>query len=94
MVDTGLHAKGWSREQAIRYMAENVGDPNEPEIDRYCSAPGQACSYKMGEIAITSLREEMRSRPGFDLKRFHSAVLDGGRMPLTVLDRRVRAAFA
>jgi uncharacterized protein (DUF885 family) len=94
VVDTGLHSKGWSREQAIRYMAENVGDPNEPEIDRYCSAPGQACSYKMGEIAITSLREEMRSRPGFDLKRFHSAVLDGGRMPLTVLDRRVRAAFA
>lgn len=93
VVDTGLHAQGWSREQAIRYMAENVGDPNEPEIDRYCSAPGQACSYKMGEIAITSLREEMRSRPGFDLKRFHSAVLDGGRMPLTVLDRRVRAAF-
>lgn len=94
VVDTGLHAKGWSREQAIRYMAENVGDPNEPEIDRYCSAPGQACSYKMGEIAITSLREDMRSRPGFDLKRFHSAVLDGGRMPLTVLERRVRAAFA
>lgn len=94
VVDTGLHAKGWSREQAIRYMAENVGDPNEPEIDRYCSAPGQACSYKMGEIAITSLREEMRGRPGFDLKRFHSAVLDGGRMPLTVLERRVRAAFA
>jgi uncharacterized protein (DUF885 family) len=48
----------------------------------------------MGEIAITALREEMRSRPGFDLKRFHSAVLDGGRMPLMVLDRRVRAAFA
>ncbi|WP_029416960.1 DUF885 domain-containing protein [Brevundimonas bacteroides] len=94
VVDTGLHSKGWSREQAVRYMAENVGDPNEPEIDRYCSAPGQACSYKMGEIAITALREEMRARPGFDLKRFHSAVLDGGRMPLTVLERRVRAAFA
>lgn len=94
VVDTGLHSKGWSREQAIRYMAENVGDPNETEIDRYCSAPGQACSYKMGEIAITGLREEMKHRPGFDLKRFHSAVLDGGRMPLTVLDRRVRAAFA
>jgi uncharacterized protein (DUF885 family) len=94
VVDTGLHSKGWSREQAVRYMAENVGDPNEPEIDRYCSAPGQACSYKMGEIAITALREDMKQRPGFDLKRFHSAVLDGGRMPLTVLDRRVRAAFA
>lgn len=94
VVDTGLHAKDWSREQAIRYMAENVGDPNEPEIERYCSAPGQACSYKMGEIAITGLREELKARPGFDLKRFHSAVLDGGRMPLTVLDRRVRGAFA
>ena len=94
MVDTGLHSKGWSREQAIRYMAENVGDPNEPEIDRYCSAPGQACSYKMGEIAIRGLREELKRRANFDLKRFHSAVLDGGRMPLTVLERRVRAAFA
>ena len=94
VVDTGLHAKGWSREEAIRYMAENVGDPNETEIDRYCSAPGQACSYKMGEIAITGLREELKAGPHFDLKRFHSAVLDGGRMPLTVLEQRVRAAFA
>ncbi len=94
VVDTGLHSKGWSREQAIRYMAENVGDPNETEIDRYCSAPGQACSYKMGEIAITGLREELKVGANFDLKRFHSAVLDGGRMPLTVLDQRVRAAFA
>ena len=94
VVDTGLHSKGWSRERAIQYMTENVGDPNEPEIDRYCSAPGQACSYKMGEIAITGLREELKRGPNFDLKRFHSAVLDGGRMPLTVLDRRVRAAFA
>ncbi|WGM30194.1 DUF885 family protein [Brevundimonas sp. NIBR11] len=94
VVDTGLHSKGWSREQAIRYMTENVGDPNEPEIDRYCSAPGQACSYKMGEIAITGLREELKRASNFDLKRFHSAVLDGGRMPLTVLEQRVRAAFA
>ena len=67
---------------------------DEPEIDRYCSAPGQACSYKMGEIAITGLREELKRGPNFDLKRFHSAVLDGGRMPLTVLERRVRTAFA
>lgn len=94
VVDTGLHSKGWSREQAIRFMAENVGDPNETEVDRYCSAPGQACSYKMGEIAITGLREELKRGANFDLKRFHSAVLDGGRMPLTVLERRVRAAFA
>ena len=94
VVDTGLHSKGWSREQAVRYMAENLGDPNQTEIDRYCSAPGQACSYKMGEIAITGLREELKAGANFDLKRFHSAVLDGGRMPLTVLDRRVRAAFA
>ncbi len=93
VVDTGLHSKGWSREQAIRYMTDNVGDPNAPEIDRYCSAPGQACSYKMGEIAITGLREDLKTRPNFDLKWFHSAVLAGD-MPLTVLERRVRAAFA
>ena len=94
VVDTGLHAQDWSRERAIRYFAENVGDPNESEVERYCVAPGQACSYKIGETFITALRGSLRDRPGFDLKRFHAAVIDGGNIPLTILERRVRAAMA
>jgi len=94
VVDTGLHSKGWSREQAIAWFRDNLGDPNETEVDRYCVAPGQACSYKLGEIFITNLREEMKRRPGFDLKRFHAAVIDGGNIPLTVLERRVKRLLA
>lgn len=93
VVDTGLHAQDWSREEAIRYFAENVGDPNESEVERYCVAPGQACSYKIGETFITALRGSLKDRPGFDLKRFHAAVIDGGNIPLTILERRVRAAM-
>ena len=94
VVDTGLHAQDWSRERAIRYFTENVGDPNEAEVERYCVAPGQACSYKIGETFITALRGSLKDRPGFDLKRFHAAVIDGGNIPLTILERRVRAAMA
>ncbi|MFN3669813.1 MAG: DUF885 domain-containing protein [Brevundimonas sp.] len=94
VVDTGLHAQDWSRERAIRYFAENVGDPNESEVERYCVAPGQACSYKIGETFITALRASLKDQPGFDLKRFHAAVIDGGNIPLTILERRVRAAMA
>ena len=93
VVDTGLHHQDWSREEAIRYFAENVGDPNEAEVERYCVAPGQACSYKIGETFMSRLREELQARPGFDLKRFHGAMIDGGNIPLTVLDRQVRAAM-
>ena len=94
VVDTGLHAQDWSRERAIQYFTENVGDPNEAEVERYCVAPGQACSYKIGETFITALRAGLQHRPGFDLKRFHAAVIDGGNIPLTILERRVRAAMA
>ena len=94
VVDTGLHHQDWSREQAIQYFTETLGDPNTAEVERYCASPGQACSYKIGETFITALRDQMRARPGFDLKRFHVAMIDGGNIPLTVLDRRVRAAFA
>ena len=94
VVDTGLHAQDWSRERAIQYFTENVGDPNEAEVERYCVAPGQACSYKIGETFITALRASLKDRPGFDLKRFHAAVIDGGNIPLTILERRVRAAMA
>jgi uncharacterized protein (DUF885 family) len=97
VVDTGLHHKRWSREQAIRWMVDNAAEPEGSavrEIERYSVMPGQACSYKLGETVISRLRAEAEARPGFDIKRFHDAVLGGGRMPLTVLERRVRATMA
>lgn len=93
VIDTGLHHQDWSREQAIQYFAENLGDGNAQEVERYCVAPGQACSYKIGETFMSRLRDEMQARPGFDIKRFHGAMIDGGNVPLTVLERRVRAAM-
>jgi uncharacterized protein (DUF885 family) len=94
VVDTGLHAKRWSREKAIAWMVDNAGEPADSaqsEIDRYCVNPGQACSYKLGEIEISRLRADAEKRLGakFDLKGFHEAVLGDGFVPLTVLERIV-----
>jgi uncharacterized protein (DUF885 family) len=94
VVDTGLHHKRWTREQANKYMVDATGDPPGSiarEIDRYVGNPGQACSYKIGQTVILRLREDARRRLGrrFDLKRFHEVVLDTGRAPLTVLERAV-----
>ena len=90
VLDTGLHAKGWSREQAIQYFTEQVGlDPISAtsEVERYIVWPGQACSYKIGHNEIVRLREQARAQlgPRFDLKSFHDAVLLNGDMPLEVL---------
>jgi uncharacterized protein (DUF885 family) len=94
VVDTGMHHKKWTREQAIQWMVDNAAEPvgsATREIERYVVWPGQACAYKLGETVIGRLRAEMERRPGFDIKRFHDAVLLGGSMPLTVLERRVKA---
>lgn len=96
VVDTGLHAMGWSREKAIDYMVANSSmSPTaaRTEIDRYIVYPGQACAYKVGQIAISRLRAEAEKSSSFDIRRFHALVLDGGRMPLEVLERRVRSGF-
>ncbi|HYI47046.1 MAG TPA: DUF885 family protein [Allosphingosinicella sp.] len=90
VVDTGMHAKGWSREQAIRFFMENVGLDelsSTSEIERYVVWPGQACSYKIGHNEFVRLREEARAQLGarFDLKGFHDAVLLNSDMPLEVL---------
>ncbi len=90
VMDTGMHAKGWSREQSIRYFTENVGLDEisaTSEVERYVVWPGQACAYKIGHNEIVRLREQARSRLGvrFDLKSFHDAVLLNGDMPLEVL---------
>ena len=94
VLDTGIHAKGWSREQAIAYMLETVGLPRgaaENEIDRYVVWPGQACGYKVGHTEIDRIRTKAKAALGsrFDIKGFHDAVLLGGATPLTVLERVV-----
>ena len=89
VVDTGLHAKRWSREQAIAYMVSEAGEPPDSaqqEIDRYCVSMGQACSYKLGQTVIARLRTEAEARPGFDLKAWHDQVLLNGSVPLAVLE--------
>jgi uncharacterized protein (DUF885 family) len=88
VVDTGLHSKRWTREQAMAYMEEHTGSPNEIEVDRYIVNPGQACAYKIGELKILELRERARSELGerFSLKEFHNVVLENGPMPLDVLE--------
>ena len=94
VVDTGLHAKGWSREQAIDYMVSTTGiAPGDvvSEVERYMALPGQACAYKVGELKILELREKARAALGarFDLKEFHAVVLENGAMPLTLLEQLV-----
>jgi uncharacterized protein (DUF885 family) len=95
VVDTGLHALGWSREQAVQYMVGNSPLHEgivRPEIDRYVVSPGQAASYMVGRLEIQRMRSEAERRQGagFAVKRFHSAVLDSGSLPLGVLDEVVR----
>ena len=94
VVDTGIHYKRWSREEAIEYMMENTGMGEAEataEIERYFVAPGQALAYKVGMLSILGMREKARAELGgkFDLKQFHTVVLSHGALPMTVLDRVV-----
>ena len=96
VVDTGLHAKRWTREQAIEYMLANTGMPMTDvvaEVERYIVSPGQACAYKIGELAILEQRERAQAALGsrFDLRAFHDVVLESGALPLELLDRVVGA---
>lgn len=94
VVDTGMHAKRWSREEAIAYMIEKTGMTEEEvtrEIERYVVWPGQATAYKTGQIAILAARARAEAALGdrFDLKQFHETVLGSGAMPLGILDKVV-----
>ena len=94
VVDTGLHAFGWSRERALEFMAEHVPMPREflaDEIDRYVVMPGQALAYLTGKLEIERLRDEARRRLGaeFSLPAFHAAVLDHGSLPMPTLARSI-----
>ncbi len=94
VVDTGIHAKGWSRQQAIDYMLENTALSRtniEAEVDRYISWPGQALAYKIGELKIRELRARAEKALGdkFDVRSFHDAVLENGAVPLDVLEAHI-----
>ncbi len=95
VVDTGIHAKRWTRQQAIDYLMSVTGDAYSTiatEVDRYIVWPGQACGYEIGRREIMALREEARTAlgPDFNLKAFHDVVLLNGEVPLSVLDDLVR----
>ncbi|MEX2270914.1 MAG: DUF885 domain-containing protein [Vicinamibacterales bacterium] len=94
VVDTGLHAKGWSQEQAVQYFLANSATTEEQarsEVRRYLVLPGQATSYKIGMLEIQALRRKAETALGdrFDIRAFHDTILGGGAMPLTLLERRV-----
>jgi len=99
VVDTGMHANRWSREQAIEYMSENTGMHQAEvvtEIERYLVSPGQALAYKIGMLKILELRERVQRALGskFDIREFHDEILTNGAMPLAVLERVVDAYIA
>jgi uncharacterized protein (DUF885 family) len=94
VVDTGLHAKGWSREQAIQYMKDNSPMAETDivaEVERYMAIPGQALSYKVGQLTILKLRAEAEAQLGdrFDIKAFHDQILTSGSLPMAVMEQKV-----
>jgi uncharacterized protein (DUF885 family) len=94
VVDTGIHDMGWSRDQVVDFMRKShaVDEPTiQSETDRYISWPGQACSYKLGQLKIRELRKRASDKLGakFDERKFHDAILSGGSLPLDVLDARI-----
>ncbi|GAB3346156.1 DUF885 domain-containing protein [Lysobacter tyrosinilyticus] len=99
VIDTGVHHKGWTREQAQAYLRDHTALSEHEvvtEVDRYISWPGQALSYKLGEITIVRLRAEAEKAlgPKFDIKAFHDTLLSQGSVPLPVLEQQVRAFIA
>ncbi|MFT4567857.1 MAG: hypothetical protein ACI9FN_002825 [Saprospiraceae bacterium] len=94
VVDTGLHAKGWTREEAIQYSLENEAESEAgiiSEIERYMAMPGQALSYKIGQLKIIELRKKAEAKMGdrFDIKKFHNKVLESGCLPLKILEDKL-----
>lgn len=93
VVDTGIHSKGWSRDQVVDFMRKSgaVDEPTiQSETDRYIAVPAQALSYKIGQLKFLELRERARKElgPKFDIRTFHDEMLNGGALPLDLLDAR------
>ena len=96
VVDTGIHAKGWTREQVVDYMASNTAlslHEINTETDRYISWPGQALSYKIGELKIREMRTKAENilGPKFDIRDFHEVVLEQGTVTLSILEERINS---
>jgi uncharacterized protein (DUF885 family) len=91
VVDTGLHAMGWSRERAREYFAQHAPSQSLAEVDRYIARPGQALAYKLGELRIKVLRRKAEQELGskFDVREFHDAVLRNGALPLDLLEPQI-----
>jgi len=94
VVDTGIHAKGWSRQRGIDYFRANTALPDAliaAEVDRYVAWPGQALAFKVGELKIQELRRRTQEKlgPRFDIRAFHAQVLDSGPLPLAVLEQKI-----
>jgi uncharacterized protein (DUF885 family) len=92
VVDTGMHAFGWTRERALDYLGTHAPAVSAAEIDRYISWPGQALSYKLGQLKIRELRTYAEQQLGarFEIREFHDVVLRNGRLPLELLDEQVK----
>jgi uncharacterized protein (DUF885 family) len=96
VIDTGVHAKRWSRDQMVEYFHKYTAmdEPNiQTEVDRYIAWPGQALAYKLGQLEILKLRQRAQQELGskFDIRAFHDEVLGNGALPLNVLDEQVGA---
>ena len=94
VVDTGIHNEGWTREQAIKYSLENEAETEAgitAEIERYMAIPGQALSYKMGQMKILELRKKAQDKmkDKFDIKVFHQKILESGVLPLALLEKKI-----
>ena len=99
VVDTGIHAKRWTRAEAVAYMRANTGKPQsevQAEVDRYIVMPGQATAYMIGMLKLLELRDRASERLAgrFDIREFHDLILRSGPLPLAILDEVVEAWIA
>ncbi|HSR00132.1 MAG TPA: DUF885 domain-containing protein [Sphingomicrobium sp.] len=99
VVDTGIHAKGWTREQSIQYMLDHSGESKTDataEVERYIAIPSQALAYKIGQLTITRLRDKAQAALGakFDIRDYHAQVLDTGALPLPILEKKIDSWIA
>src|SRR5258708_9641572 len=96
VVDTGIHSKGWTRDQAMEYTLRHSGESKTDataEVERYIAIPSQAVAYKIGSLTIQRLRDKAKSAlgPKFDIREFHAQVLNSGALPLAILEEKINS---